>query len=114
MKLNLLAKGVGYHKATISGGLPDHLIKEVADQWWWPNGSPRTRALTQSIIKTTMHERGLPLKQAAWLVEAAMLIYQHDRTADDHRKYWETVEKLRTTEILPDDSRYQAAIEAIK
>lgn len=86
--------------------ITEGLVKEVADTWYRPDGSPKTRAMTQSMIVQTMKDYQLPLREAAEVIEQAMLLYKGEHVSGGRTAYWELVDKMAKTQILPGDPRY--------
>lgn len=70
-------------------------VKEVADKWFRPDGSAKTRAMTQTMIADTMKSQGLDLIEAAKLLEKAMLFYGDQHVVGGAKAYWSLVEKIK-------------------
>ena len=69
-------------------------VRETADKWFRPNGTPRTRAMTQTMILDTMKAYGLSLAEAAKLTEQAILFYGNQHVTGGADAYWSLVKKM--------------------
>lgn len=69
-------------------------VRRVADTWFRPDGSPKTRAMTHQMIRETMKEYGLPLREAATLFEKALLLHKNEHVIGGPEAYWEVVGRM--------------------
>lgn len=72
-------------------------IKEVADKWFRPDGSAKTRSMTQTKIVDTMNSYGLDLMGAAKLLEQAILYYSNQHVVGGAQAYWSLVKEMAGT-----------------
>ena len=72
----------------------DEIVPRVAEVWFRPDGSAKTRATTQTMIGRTMRDHGLPLEDAAQVLEKAMLS-GGGHVVGGPESYWQLVEKMR-------------------
>lgn len=69
-------------------------VQETADKWFRSDGSSRTRAMTQTMIRDTMKTYGLGLIEAAKLTEKAILFYGNKHVTGGSDAYWSLVRKM--------------------
>lgn len=69
-------------------------VKEVADKWFRIDGSPKTRAMTQTMINDTMQSYNIGLIDAAKLFEKALLFYSDEHVIGGAEGYWSLVNKM--------------------
>ncbi len=69
---------------------PQYLIRQIADKWFNEDGTPKNRAMRKTIIWDAMETYKIPLYDAAYLVEQAIL----SRGAKVDSAYWDQVAKL--------------------
>lgn len=72
---------------------PEEVVKEVADQWFPADGT-RVRSPIQMIISKVMEDRGLPLRDAAKLVEQSLLYYGGEHVNGGKEQYWDLVSRI--------------------
>jgi len=70
------------------------LIKKVADKWYREDGSAKFRTMIQHMIINTMQEHKLPLREAAKLLEKAMLFYKDEHVVGGPEAYWGLVKGM--------------------
>lgn len=80
--------------AGLTKSAADSLVAKVADTWFRPDGSPKTRAMTQTMIRRTMRDHGLDLRKAAEVVEKAMLYHKNEHVVGGAEAYWELVDRM--------------------
>ena len=79
----------------------DPRVKEVADRWFRPDGSPRTRAMSQQMIVDTMRDYDLSLRDAASLFERALLYYKDEHVTGGRASYWKMIDGLEKRNLRP-------------
>lgn len=71
-------------------------VKQCCAKWFHPDGSARTRAMTQTILRKTMADHGCSLHQAALIYEDAMRSFGPDRhVVGGPSAYWSLVDKMK-------------------
>lgn len=75
-------------------GPAETFADDVAEKWFHPDGSAKTRATTQTMIRDTMERLNLPLREAAGLLEKAMLRNGGSHVVGGPQAFWDVVDHM--------------------
>ena len=78
------------YKDYFSSKNPSNRIKETAILWYRSDGSPKTRAMTETMIVDAMKRYKIGLQEAAEIIEKSMVFFKNDPVSD----YWGLVSRL--------------------
>ncbi len=73
---------------------PKNWIEETANLWFRPDGSAKTRAMTQTMIFDAMKRYDIGFSEAASLLEKSILFFTNEHVVGGATAYWEMVKKL--------------------
>ncbi len=74
--------------------LTDDVVNAIAEKWFWPDGSSKTRARIQHMIRQVAEDHGLSVRDAASALEKAMLLNGGEHVVGGPKAYWQVVSQL--------------------
>lgn len=86
------------------GDFIDSLVPKVRDTWFRPDGSPKTRAMMESMVMDTMRRYNLGLRDAATVFQRA-IVSLPGRDHDPER-YWKKIGEMKQKYVLPEPKKY--------